>query len=109
MNEIILQRVFLQIPRHGDACWIRNLHLSRLAEVIQHLQVIRCLRQDVYKRQAQNYVYPMPLESAGKDDVYVGRIRKDLADDNGNTLWLLVNGQHSSDSFSIDQIPIQMD
>ena len=36
----------------------------------------------------QNYVYPMPLESAGKDDVYVGRIRKDLADDNGITLWL---------------------
>ena len=33
-------------------------------------------------------IYPMPLESAGKDDVYVGRIRKDLADDNGNTLWL---------------------
>ncbi|GAB6983186.1 aspartate-semialdehyde dehydrogenase [Prevotella dentasini] len=36
----------------------------------------------------QNYVYPMPLESAGHDDIYVGRIRKDLADDNGNTLWL---------------------
>ena len=36
----------------------------------------------------QNYVYPMPLESAGKDDVFVGRIRKDLADDNGSTLWL---------------------
>ena len=36
----------------------------------------------------QHYVYPMPLESAGKHDVYVGRIRKDLADDNGMTLWL---------------------
>ena len=36
----------------------------------------------------QNYMYPMPLESAGKDDIYVGRIRKDLASDNGNTLWL---------------------
>ena len=36
----------------------------------------------------QNYVYPMPLESAGKDDVYVGSIRKDLADDNSTTLWL---------------------
>lgn len=36
----------------------------------------------------QNYVYPMPLGSAGKDDVYVGRVRKDLADDNGITLWL---------------------
>lgn len=40
------------------------------------------------KDDSQNYVYPMPLESAGKDDVYVGRIRKDLADENGNTLWL---------------------
>ena len=36
----------------------------------------------------QNYVYPMPLDSAGKDDVFVGRIRKDLADDNSMTLWL---------------------
>jgi aspartate-semialdehyde dehydrogenase len=36
----------------------------------------------------QNYVYPMPLESAGKDDVYVGRVRRDLADDNSCTLWL---------------------
>ena len=36
----------------------------------------------------QNYVYPMPIESAGKDDVYVGRIRQDLANDNGITLWL---------------------
>ena len=36
----------------------------------------------------QNYVYPMPLDSAGKDDVYVGRVRQDLANDNGITLWL---------------------
>lgn len=36
----------------------------------------------------QNYVYPMPLESAGRDDIYVGRVRKDLANDNGYVLWL---------------------
>ena len=35
-----------------------------------------------------NLVYPMPLETAGKDDVFVGRVRKDLAEDNGLTLWL---------------------
>ena len=35
-----------------------------------------------------NMVYPMPLETAGKDDVFVGRIRKDLADECGLTLWL---------------------
>ena len=32
-------------------------------------------------------VYPMPLFIAGKDPVYVGRIRKDLTCDNGLTFW----------------------
>ena len=32
--------------------------------------------------------YPMPKDTAGKDDVFVGRVRKDLADDNGLTFWL---------------------
>lgn len=34
-----------------------------------------------------NLGYPMPLDLAGKDDVYVGRIRKDLANPNGITFW----------------------
>ncbi len=33
-------------------------------------------------------VYPMPLDTAGHDDVFVGRVRQDLADDHGLTLWL---------------------
>ncbi|MCI6643680.1 MAG: aspartate-semialdehyde dehydrogenase [Alloprevotella sp.] len=33
--------------------------------------------------------YPMPLFLAGKDDVYVGRIRKDLANENGLTFWIV--------------------
>lgn len=33
--------------------------------------------------------YPMPLFLAGKDPVYVGRIRKDLTNDNGLTFWVV--------------------
>ncbi len=33
--------------------------------------------------------YPMPLFLSGKDPVYVGRIRKDLADENGLTFWIV--------------------
>ena len=33
--------------------------------------------------------YPMPLFLAGKDPVYIGRIRKDLANDNGLTFWIV--------------------
>ena len=33
--------------------------------------------------------YPMPLDIAGKDPVYVGRIRKDLCDDCGLSFWIV--------------------
>lgn len=32
--------------------------------------------------------YPMPLSAAGRDEVLVGRIRKDIAHENGIVLWL---------------------
>jgi aspartate-semialdehyde dehydrogenase len=35
----------------------------------------------------QDKVYPMPLFMAGKDPVYVGRIRKDLTCENGLSFW----------------------
>ncbi|QDV54819.1 aspartate-semialdehyde dehydrogenase [Rosistilla oblonga] len=31
--------------------------------------------------------YPMPVDSAGKDDVFVGRVRKDLSSPNGIAFW----------------------
>lgn len=31
--------------------------------------------------------YPMPLFCSGKDDVFIGRVRKDLSCDNGITFW----------------------
>ncbi|MFI3319957.1 MAG: aspartate-semialdehyde dehydrogenase [Rikenellaceae bacterium] len=38
-----------------------------------------------------NKVYPMPLFIAGKDLVYVGRIRKDITNDNGLTFWCVAD------------------
>ncbi len=34
-------------------------------------------------------VYPMPIEAAGRDEVFVGRIREDAALPNGLALWLV--------------------
>ena len=33
--------------------------------------------------------YPMPLDCAGKDDVFVGRIRRDVSCPNGLVLWVV--------------------
>lgn len=35
----------------------------------------------------QNKKYPMPLESSDQDLIYVGRIRKDISNDNSLVLW----------------------
>lgn len=43
---------------------------------------------DASKETMENLPYPMPLFTGGKDDVYVGRVRKDLSCDNGLTFWL---------------------
>lgn len=37
----------------------------------------------------QNQIYPMPANSAGKDGVFVGRIRKDLDEDKGFHMWVV--------------------
>ena len=34
-------------------------------------------------------VYPMPIKAVGKKDVFVGRIRKDLDQDNGFHMWVV--------------------
>ncbi len=36
-------------------------------------------------------VYPMPLFIAGKDPVYVGRIREDISSENGLTFWCVAD------------------
>src|SRR5690606_25467757 len=36
-----------------------------------------------------NQVYPMPAQAHGKDDIFVGRIRKDLDSATGFHLWIV--------------------
>ncbi len=70
---------------HSESVWIeteRPLSVEDARKAIASAP--GCTLQD----DPANLVYPMPLETAGKDDVYVGRVRKDLADENGLTLWL---------------------
>jgi aspartate-semialdehyde dehydrogenase len=33
--------------------------------------------------------YPMPIYAAGKDDVFVGRIREDESIENGINMWVV--------------------
>ena len=70
---------------HSESVWIET---ERPISVEEARAAIAAAPGCTLKDDPSNLVYPMPLETAGKDDVYVGRIRKDLADENGLTFWL---------------------
>ena len=39
----------------------------------------------------ENNRYPLPIDIAGSDDVWVGRLRKDTSSDNGLNLWIVAD------------------
>ncbi|MCQ2078012.1 MAG: aspartate-semialdehyde dehydrogenase [Bacteroidaceae bacterium] len=70
---------------HSEAIWIeteRPLSVEEVQNALRNAPGVT-LQDDPAQKQ-----YPMPLFTAGKDDVYVGRVRKDIANDNGIVLWL---------------------
>ena len=70
---------------HSEAVWIETEKPLGVEEVQAALAAAPgvTLQDD-----PATQTYPMPLFTGGKDDVYVGRVRKDLAGENGITLWL---------------------
>ena len=70
---------------HSESVWIET---ESPISVEDAQKAIAAAPGCTLKDDPANLVYPMPLETAGLDDVYVGRVRKDLADDCGLTLWL---------------------
>lgn len=53
-------------------------------------------------------VYPMPLEASGRDEVLVGRIRKDLSVDFGINLWLSADNLRKGAGLNAIQIAEQI-
>lgn len=70
---------------HSESVWIET---ERPISVEEAQKALAAAPGVTLKDDPANLVYPMPLETAGKDDIYVGRVRKDIADENGLTFWL---------------------
>ena len=70
---------------HSEAVWVET---EKPLTVEQVQAAIAAAPGVTLQDDPSTLTYPMPLFTGGKDDVYVGRVRKDLANDNGITLWL---------------------
>ncbi|MEA4918787.1 aspartate-semialdehyde dehydrogenase [Proteiniphilum sp.] len=69
---------------HSEAIWIeteRPISVEEAREAFSKAAGVEVIDNPANKE------YPMPLRLSGTDPVYVGRIRKDLANPNGLTFW----------------------
>ena len=69
---------------HSEAIWVETedeLPIEAVTEAFRAAEGIEVIDDPAQKR------YPMPLHAAGCDPVYVGRIRRDLANLKGITFW----------------------
>ena len=70
---------------HSESVWIET---ERKITVEEARTAFQSAPGIILKDDPSQLVYPMPLETAGHDEVYVGRIREDLAFEKGLTFWL---------------------
>jgi aspartate-semialdehyde dehydrogenase len=68
-----------------------NVELNNSFEIGDVFNLMKTTPGVVLKDDVKNLVYPMPVNAAGTDEVYVGRIRRDFSIDNGLNLWVVAD------------------
>ena len=88
-SDIETSAMCVRVPSlrsHSESIWIeteRPISVEEARQAVINGEGLTLMDNPAEKE------YPMPLFLAGKDDVYVGRIRKDLANPNGLTFWIV--------------------
>lgn len=86
-SDIAVSATCVRVPvmrAHSESIWIET---ERPVSVEEARKAFAEAEGVVLMDEPAEKIYPMPLFMAGKDPVYVGRIRKDLTDENGLTFW----------------------
>ncbi len=90
-SDINVSATTVRVPvqrAHSEAIWIETeekISVAKAKELFEKSEGV------VLQDHPVNNVYPMPLFGAGTDKVYVGRVREDLACENGLTFWCVAD------------------
>jgi len=86
-SDVEVSATCVRVPvmrAHSEATWIET---ERPVSVEEAREAFAKADGVVLMDNPEKKEYPMPLDIAGKDPVYVGRIRKDISNPNGLTFW----------------------
>lgn len=81
----------VRIPVVGGHSESVNLTLRNPAELDEVREILAATPGVVLQDDIHNNQYPMPLQAHGKDEVFVGRLRKDTSQENGLNLWIVAD------------------
>ena len=94
-SDIAVSATCVRVPSlraHSEALWVETenpLTPDQVRNALAKAEGVQVMDNPELAGKSINsqLPYPMPLYLSGTDDVYVGRIRKDLANENGITFW----------------------
>jgi aspartate-semialdehyde dehydrogenase len=81
----------VRIPVVGGHSESVNLTLREAPDLDEVRSILSETPGIVVQDHLQDNLYPMPLTAANKDEVFVGRIRKDESQENGLNLWIVAD------------------
>lgn len=88
-SSIQLSCTAVRVPVAGGHSEAVYLEFSKDFELGDVMNALSKFPGVVVEDDPSNNVYPMPLNAKGKDEVFVGRIRRDLSNPRGLHLWVV--------------------
>lgn len=88
-NDLDVSATCVRVPvmrAHSEAVWVETeapISVEQAREAFAKGEGLVVVDDPANKK------YPMPLEIANQDPVYVGRIRKDITNENGLSFWIV--------------------
>lgn len=81
----------VRVPvKYGHSVSI-NVEFEKNFDMDEVFEVLKNGKGIIVKDDVVNNVYPMAIDAEGKDEVYVGRIRRDYSVENGINLWVVAD------------------
>ncbi len=88
-NSIAVTATAVRIPVAGGHSESINIEFDRDFDVNEVRQLLHETDGVVVKDNLETNTYPMPIYAEGKDDVFVGRIRRDESQANSLNMWVV--------------------
>jgi aspartate-semialdehyde dehydrogenase len=103
-DSICITATAVRIPVMGGHSEAVNVEFSNPFEVSDVLKILKNTSGVTIQDDVKQNLYPMPLTSQGKDDVFVGRIRRDYSKENALNLWVVSDNLRKGAALNAVQI-----